>query len=85
MQYTPHEKQLLDKVNDIGMQMDTLPDGENFIFILLSPYLDQLMALLKRLKQHEMDMLFMQYEGVMKVMRMIDNEAQQLEKELGIA
>lgn len=84
MQYTAHEKQLLNKVNEIGMQMESLPEVENFIFILLSPYLDQLMALLKRLKQHEMDMLFMQYEGVMKVMRMIEDEAQQMEKEWGI-
>lgn len=83
MQYTDDEKNMLSKVNDIGMQIDTLPE-ENLIFITLSPYLDQLMALLKRLKPVEMDMLFMQYEGVMKVMGMIEDEAQKMEKELGL-
>ena len=74
---------MLDKVNEIGMQLDTLPE-ENFVFIVLSPYLDQLMALLKRLKPTEMQILFTQYEGVMKVMRMIEDCAQQMEKELGL-
>ncbi len=83
MQYTKNEKNMLNKVNEIGMQIDTLPE-ENFIFIVLSPYLDQLMALLKRLKPPEMQMLFIQYEGVMKVMRMIEDSAQQMEKELGL-
>jgi hypothetical protein len=83
MQYTDDEKNMLSKVNDIGMQIDTLPE-ENLIFITLSPYLDALMAMLKRLKPAEMDMLFMQYEGVMKVMGMIENEAQKMEKELGL-
>ncbi len=83
MQYTENEKNMLRKVNDIGMKLDTLPD-ENFIFIVLSPYLDQLMALLKQLSQIEMQMLFMQYEGVMKVMRMIEDGAQEMEKELGL-
>ena len=74
---------MLDKVNEIGMQLDTLPE-ENFVFIVLSPYLDQLMALLKRLKPTEMQILFTQYEGVMKVMSMIEDCAQQMEKELGL-
>ncbi len=52
--------------------------------LFLLPYLDQLMVLLKRLKPTEMQTLFMQYEGVMKVMRMIEDNAQQMEKELGL-
>ncbi len=82
MQYTKNEIAMLTKVNEIGMQLNTLSE-ENFIFVTLSPYLDQLMALLKRLRSTEMQMLFMQYEGVMKVMRIIENAAQQMEKELG--
>ncbi|OGT35675.1 MAG: hypothetical protein A3F11_07150 [Gammaproteobacteria bacterium RIFCSPHIGHO2_12_FULL_37_14] len=83
MQYTIHEKNTLEKVNEIGMQIDTLPE-ENFIFVVLSPYLDQLMSLLKRLKPMEIQMLFMQYEGMMKVMRMVEEGAQAMEKELGL-
>lgn len=82
--YTEDEKNMLRKVNEIGMQIDTVPGIENVIFILLSPYLDQLMQLLKQLQPYEMDAVFMQYEGVMKVMRMIEDGAQQLEKELGL-
>ncbi len=76
-QYAEDEKNMLSKVNEIGMQMDTLPE-ENFIFITLSPYLDQLMKLLKQLRPVEMQALFMQYEGV------IEDSAQQMEKELGL-
>lgn len=83
MQYTIHEKNMLEKVNEIGMKIDMLPE-ENFIFVVLSPYLDQLMSLLKRLKPMEMQMLFMQYEGVMKVMRMIEEGAQEMEKDFGL-
>ena len=83
MPYTENEKEMLEKVNEIGLQIDTLPE-ENFIFIVLSPYLDALMCLLKRLKPAEMDRLFMQYGGVMRVMRMIEDEAQQMEKTLGL-
>ena len=82
-QYSQDEKVMFSKVDKIGMQIDTLPE-ENFIFIELSPYLDHLMALLKRLKPIEMELLFMRYEGVMKVMRLIEDSAQQLEKELGL-
>lgn len=83
MTYTIHEKNMLEKVNEIGMQMGKQID-ENIIFVILSPYLDQLMSFLKRLKPAEMQMLFMQYEGVMKVMRMIEEGAQQMERELGL-
>ena len=83
MQYSKNEQDMLSKVDKIGMQLDALPE-ENLIFITLSPYLDQLMALLKKLSPNEMQLLFMKYEGVMKVMRMIENEAQQMEKELGL-
>ena len=82
MQFSETEKEMLGKVDKIGMQLDALPE-ENLIFITLSPYLDQLMALLKKLNPNEMQLLFMRYEGVMKVMRMIENEAQQMEKEMG--
>jgi hypothetical protein len=68
MQFSNDQQNMLNKVNEIGMGIDTLPK-ENIIYIVLSPYLDDLMALLKRLKPFEMDMLFFQYEGVMKVMR----------------
>lgn len=77
-QYTENEKSMLNKVNEIGMQLNTL--DEDFIFILLLPHLDQLMQLLKQLQPMEMDALFMQYEGVMKVMRMIEDCAQEMEK-----
>mgnify|MGYP006451470307 CR=1 FL=1 len=79
MQYTQNEKNMLIKVNEIGLQIDTLPE-ENFIFVVLSPYLDQLMTLLKRLNPTEMQMLFIRYEGVMKVMRIIEDGAQAMEK-----
>lgn len=82
MQYTPEEEILLENVDKIGMKMK--PSDEDFIFILLSPYLDHLMAFLKRLNPNQMTLVFIQYEGVMKVMRMIDDLAQQLEKELGL-
>ncbi|MEO8402644.1 MAG: hypothetical protein ABI597_12805 [Gammaproteobacteria bacterium] len=80
--YTQTEKILLENVNKIGEEMK--PSNDNFIFIQLSPYLDNLMAFLKRLNPTEMQMIFMKYEGVMKVMRMIEDCAQQMEKELGL-
>ena len=70
MQYTQAEKNMLESVNKIGMEM-TLSD-DNFIFILLSPYMDNLMIYLKQLNITEMQMVFMQYGGVMKVMRMME-------------
>lgn len=60
------------------MQLNAL--DEDFIFILLLPHLDQLMQLFKQLQPMEIDALFMQYEGVMKVMRMIEDSAQEMEK-----
>ena len=78
MNYTASEKQMLESVHEIGMGIDALPE-ENVIFIQLMPYMDNLMPLLKRLNSTEMQMLFMQYEGVMKVMRMMEDMAQQLE------
>jgi hypothetical protein len=82
MQYTQSEKSMLENVNKIGMEMK--PAYDDFIFILLSPYLDNLMAFLKRLKQMEMQMVFMEYHGVMRVMKMIEESAQKMEKELGL-
>ena len=80
MQYTQAEKNMLESVNKIGMEMT--PSDDNFIFILLSPYMDNLMIYLKQLNITEMQMVFMQYGGVMKVMRMMEECAQQMEKEL---
>ena len=45
MQYTQAEKILLENVNKIGKEMK--PSNDNFIFIQLSPYMDNLMAFLK--------------------------------------
>jgi hypothetical protein len=78
MKYTQAEKILLENVNKIGREMK--PSDDDFIFIQLSPYMDNLMKFLKRLSSTEMQMVFMQYDGVMKVMRMMEECAQQLEK-----
>ena len=82
MQYTQAEKILLENVNKIGREMK--PSDNDFIFVFLSPYLDKLMAFLKRLNSAEIQMVFIQYDGVMKVMKMIEECAQQMEKELGL-
>lgn len=82
MQYTLAEKSLLENVNKIGIEMK--PSDDDFIFILLSPYLDHLMSFLKRLNPAEMQKVFMEYDGVMKVMQMMEGCAQQMEKELGL-
>lgn len=82
MQYTQAEKILLENVNKIGMEMK--PSDDDFIFIRLSPYLDHLMALLKRLNSTEMQMVFMEYDGIMKVIRMIEECAQKMEKNLSL-
>jgi hypothetical protein len=54
MQYTQTEKILLENVNKIGREMKS--SDHDFIFIQLSPYLDHLMAFLKRLNPTEMQM-----------------------------
>ena len=82
MQYTQAEKILLENVNKIGREMK--PSDNDFIFICLSPYLDKLMTFLKRLNSAEIQMVFIQYDGVMKVMKMSEECAQQMEKELGL-
>jgi hypothetical protein len=82
MQYTQEEKSMLENVNKIGIEF-TLAD-DDFIFIRLSPYLDHLMTLLKRLNSIEMQRIFMKYNGVMKIMQMMEECAQQMEKELGL-
>lgn len=81
MQYTQAEKILLENVDKIGRAMK--PSGD-FIFIRLSPYLDHFMKFLKRLNATEMQMVFMKYVGVMKVMKMIEEQAQQMEKSMGL-
>jgi hypothetical protein len=82
MQYTQEEKSMLENVNKIGVDISSA--NIDFIFILLSPYLDHLMAFLNRLNSMEMQMVFMKYSGVMKVMKMMEEGAQQMEKELGL-
>jgi hypothetical protein len=81
MQCTQAEKILLENVDKIGSEMKSSDEG--FIFIQLSPYLDLLMAFLKRLNSTGMQMVFMKYNDVMKVMRMFKEAAQQMKKELG--
>jgi hypothetical protein len=44
--------------------------------------MDHLMAFLKRLSSIEMQMVFMKFSGVMKIMKMVEESAQQMEKEL---
>ena len=82
MQYTEKDKSMLESVNKIGIEMSSA--NIDFIFILLSPYMDHLMSFLKRLNSLEMQMVFMEYGGVMKVMKMIEESAQQMEKEFGL-
>lgn len=82
MQYTQEEKRMLENVNKIGIEFTSSDD--DFIFIRLSPYLDHLMTFLKRLNSTEIQMIFMTYSGVMKIMQMIEEGAQQMEKELGL-
>ena len=80
MQFTESEKELLSKVHEIGMDMKE--GADDIIFVVLAPYLDDLMALLKCLGPTGITQVFMDYKGVMKVMRMIEDGAQQLEKNL---
>lgn len=82
MQYTQAEKSLLENVNKIGEEMK--PSNDDFIFIQLSPYLDHLIEFLKQLNSTEIQKVFMEYNGVMKVMWMIEECAQQMEKNLGL-
>lgn len=80
MQYTQEEKNMLENVNKVGMKITSFDN--DLVFVQLSPYLDSLMTFLKRLNSTEMQMVFMQYEGVMKFMRMSEECAQKIEKEL---
>lgn len=81
MQYTQEERSMLESVNRIGIDMS--PANIDFIFILLLPYMDHLMTFLKRLNSNEIQMVFMKYNGVMKIMKMVEESAQEMEKELG--
>jgi hypothetical protein len=83
MQYSQAEKNLLDNVNKICTTMKA-SDDDDFIFIQLSSYMDDLLAFLKRLNTTEMQIVFIHYDGVMKVMKMMEECAQQMEKELGL-
>lgn len=81
VQYTQEEKSILENVNKIGVEMSST--NIDFIFIQLSPYMDHLMAFLKRLNSLEMGIVFMKYSGVMKIMKMMEESAQQMEKDWG--
>ena len=65
------EKNTLDKVNEIGRAADYFFD-KDMIFVALSPHLGNLMKILNRIEPVQVPLLFMQYEGVMKMMRMIE-------------
>lgn len=78
MQYAQAEKFLLENVNKIDREMK--PSDDDSIFIRLSPYLNNLMAFLKRLNSTKTRMIFIKNNGVMKVMRMNEDCAQQMEK-----
>tara|TARA_B110000091_G_C13662028_1_gene410019 strand:+ start:644 stop:895 length:252 start_codon:yes stop_codon:yes gene_type:complete len=80
MKYTENDKSMLARVDEIGMEINSMPE-ENIIFVVLSPYLDNLMALLKKLSTDEIGEVFFKYKGVMKVMRLIEDSAQKMEKE----
>ena len=54
MQHTETEKTMLEKVNEVGLDIEKSPEAD-LIFVVLSPYLDNLMALLKRLSPTEME------------------------------
>ena len=82
MQYTQEEKSMLESVNKIGVEMSSV--NIDFIFILLSPYMDHLMTFLKRLNSIEMQTVFIKYDGVMKIMKMMEESAQQMKKEFGL-
>jgi len=81
---TAEEIGTLEKVHQIGMSMDEFFD-EDLIFAVLAPQLNNLMKLLKKTEPAQMQQVFMEYEGVARVMRMIEDSAQDLEKELGAA
>ena len=82
MTYTTDEKNTLEKVNQIGCELETNPEVENIVFITLSPYLGSLMSLLKRLDADAMTSLFVQYPGIRAVMVMIEDGAQAMEQSL---
>jgi hypothetical protein len=81
MSYSTAEVKMLKKANEIGMDLDQKSD-ENLNFLVSSPVLDPLMAFLKKLKPEDMGQVFYDYEGVMKIMRFIEDSAQKFEKEM---
>lgn len=80
MIYTTDEKNILEKVNDIGCELETNPENKAIVFIMLSPYLGSLMPLLKRLDADSMTSLFFQYPGVRTIMVLIEEGAKTLER-----
>ena len=81
MKYFEPDADMLNKVNLIGMNITDRTDT-NLIFLDLIPYLDRLTNFLKNLPNGEMGNVFAKYEGVKRVMQMIERSAQQLEKEM---
>ena len=84
MSYTTAEKKMLKKAHEIGMNLDYKSD-ENLNFLVLSPVLGPLMDFLKKLKPDDVGQIFYDFEGVMKIMRMMEDCAQKMEQEMGIA
>ena len=82
MSYTASEIAILKKANEIGMNLDYKSD-ENLNFLFLSPVLGPLMDFLKKLKPDDVGQIFYDYDGVMKIMRMMEDCAQKMEQEMG--
>jgi len=79
--YYEPDTAMLDKVNLIGMNITDRTDT-NLIFLDLIPYLGRLTNFLKNLPANDMAKVFAKYEGVKRVMQMIERSAQQLEQEM---
>jgi hypothetical protein len=56
----------------------------DMVFVVLAPHLGILMDLLKRIEPVQSELIFSQYEGVKRVMAMIGDSAQVLEKDLDL-
>lgn len=81
MNFSTTDTEMLNEVNKIGMNINDRTDT-NLIFLDLIPHLDHLTNFLKNLPANDMAKVFAKYEGVKRVMQMIERSAQQLEKEM---
>ena len=68
-------------VPQIGVSIDDFFDKE-IIYVVLAPHLDRVMDLFKRLETVQIQLFLAQYEGVIRVMREVEEGTQVLEKEL---